>query len=151
MGGQISSFDDSIGLIQNHNLDVKKTVEDYLTQNGWKARANSNSNFSFSGLILHTSGSVVANYLLNQIYSQKTREAHEKGFFHIHDLTHGLVSYCAGWSLKNLLLMGFGNVDYQMDSRPAKHLDTAILHIINFLRCTYNEFAGAQAFSSLDT
>lgn len=151
MGRQLLSFDDSVEIIQNHKLDVKETVEDYLTQDGWKTRANSNSNFSFSGLVLHTSGSVVANYVLHQVYGKEIREAHEKGFLHVHNLTHGLVGYCAGWSLENLLNMGFGKVPYQLDSRPAKHLDTAILHMINFLRCTYNEFAGAQAFSSVDT
>jgi len=138
--------------IKNHlYLDVVRTVDDYLLQNGWKANVNSNSNYSFSGLVLHTAGSVIANYVLNEIYPDEIRRAHEDGFFHIHDLTHGLIGYCAGWSLKNLLLMGFGNIPHQVDSRPAQHLDTAILHMINFLRCSYNEFAGAQAFSSVDT
>jgi anaerobic ribonucleoside-triphosphate reductase len=140
-----------IPVVPNHHLDVVETVDDYLRQNGWKAQANSNSNYSFSGLVMHTAGAVVANYALGKIYTAPIRRAHEEGFFHIHDLTAGLVGYCAGWSLENLLLYGFGNVEHQMDSKPAKHLDTAILHIINFLRCTYNEFAGAQAFSSLDT
>ena len=137
--------------IPNSHLDVFDTVDDYIHQNGWKTNSNSNSNYSFSGLVMHAAGAVIANYALGKVYNKKIREAHEKGFMHIHDLTAGLVGYCAGWSLENLLLMGFGNVDQQMESKPAKHLDTAILHIINFLRCTYNEFAGAQAFSSLDT
>lgn len=145
------SPDVTLERVKNHNLDIKVTVESYLEQKGWKAQANSNSNFSFSGLVLHTAGSVIANYVLNEVYGDKIREAHEKGIFHLHDLTHGVVGYCAGWSLENLLLMGFGHVANQMDSRPARHLDTAILHMINFLRCTYNEFAGAQAFSSVDT
>jgi len=143
--------DEKIEQVKNHKLDIEKTVDDYLLQNGWKANVNSNSKYSFSGLVLHTAGSVVANYVLNNLYSDRIRKAHEEGFFHIHDLTHGMVGYCAGWSLENLLLMGFGNITYQVDSKPAKHLDTAILHIINFLRCSYNEFAGAQAFSSFDT
>lgn len=143
--------DSTIEKIDNHKLDVEKTVGDYLLQNGWKANINSNSNYSFSGLVLHTAGSVIANYVLNEVYPQEVRKAHEKGYFHIHDLTHGMVGYCAGWSLENLLLMGFGNIPFQVDSRPAYHLDTAILHMINFLRCAYNEFAGAQAFSSVDT
>jgi ribonucleoside-triphosphate reductase len=145
------SPDQTIERIENHKLDVSRTVIDYLKQNGWKANVNSNSSYSFSGLVLHTAGSVIANYVLNEVYPEAIREAHEKGFFHLHDLTHGLVAYCAGWSLENLLLMGFGNIPYQVDSRPAYHLDTAILHMINFLRCSYNEFAGAQAFSSVDT
>jgi len=137
--------------IPNSHLDVFDTVEDYVKQNGWKAQANSNSNYSFSGLVMHSAGAVIANYVLGKVYSDKVRKAHEEGFMHIHDLTAGVVGYCAGWSLQNLLLMGFGNVVHQMDSKPANHLDTAILHMINFLRCTYNEFAGAQAFSSVDT
>lgn len=145
------SPDQTIERVKNHKLDIEKTVEDYLLQNGWKANVNANSNYSFSGLVLHTAGSVIANYVLNQVYSDEVRRAHEEGFFHIHDLTHGLVAYCAGWSLENLLLMGFGNVPHQMDSKPARHLNSAILHMINFLRSTYNEFAGAQAFSSVDT
>lgn len=151
--GRLSTLDPTsvIPVIPNHHLNVSQTVEDYLKQNGWKAQANSNSQYSFSGLVMHTSGAVIANYVLSEVYPEPVRKAHEDGFFHIHDLTAGLVGYCAGWSLENLLLMGFGNVEHQMDSKPAKHLDTAILHIINFLRSTYNEFAGAQAFSSLDT
>ncbi|MBU0619085.1 ribonucleoside triphosphate reductase [Patescibacteria group bacterium] len=136
---------------QPYLLDIRKVVDDYLLQNGWKANVNSNSNYSFSGLVLHSAGSVIANYVLSTIYSQEIREAHEQGYFHIHDLTHGLVAYCSGWSLYNLLQRGFGNVPHQVDSRPAQHLDAAVLHMINFLRCTYNEFAGAQAFSSVDT
>jgi ribonucleoside-triphosphate reductase len=141
----------TIKRIPNHQLDVKKTVDDYILQNGWKANVNSNSSYSFSGLVLHSAGAVIANYVLSEMYNQEIREAHEQGFFHIHDLTHGMVGYCAGWSLENLLLMGFGNIGHQVDSKPARHLDTAVLHMINFLRCTYNEFAGAQAFSSVDT
>lgn len=136
---------------KNHKLDVAKTIQDYLHQDGWKANVNSNSNYSFSGLVLHTAGSVIANYVLNEVYPESIRNAHEEGYFHLHDLTHGLIAYCAGWSLENLLLMGFGNITHQVDSRPAYHLDTAVLHMINFLRCSYNEFAGAQAFSSVDT
>lgn len=141
--------------MSNENIVVrennKKIVEEYLLQDGWKANINSNSNYSFSGLVLHSAGSVIANYLLDNVYSPEIKKAHSKGIFHIHDLTHGLVGYCSGWSLYNLLLQGFGNLPHQVDSRPAQHLDTAILHMINFLRCSYNEFAGAQAFSSVDT
>jgi anaerobic ribonucleoside-triphosphate reductase len=141
----------TIKRIPNHTLDVKKTINDYLMQDGWKTNVNSNSSYSFSGLVLHSAGAVVANYVLSEMYSQPIREAHEKGYFHIHDLTHGMIGYCAGWSLENLLLQGFGNIEHQVDSKPARHLDTAVLHIVNYLRCTYNEFAGAQAFSSVDT
>ena len=62
-----------------------------------------------------------------------------------------MVGYCAGWSLENLLKKGFGHVPNQVHSFPAKHLETATLHMVNFIGTMQGEFAGAQAFSSVDT
>lgn len=132
-------------------LDFSSLVEEYLRQEGWKAKANSNSDYSLSELVLHTAGSVLANYALHEVYSPQIREAHEKGFFHLHDLTHSLVGYCAGWSLQKLLLDGFGGVPGQIETKPAKHFSTAIQHIVYFIKAMCQEWAGAQAFSSFDT
>lgn len=133
------------------SLDYTALVDDYLHQNGWKAKANSNSNYSFSGLVLHTMGSVLANYALTNIYSKEAKIAHEKGFIHIHDLTHSLVGYCAGWSLQKLLLQGFGGVPGQIETRPAHHFSVAVQHVVYYIKAMYQEWAGAQAFSSFDT
>jgi len=132
-------------------LDYTALVDDYLGQNGWKVRANSNSNYSFSELVLHTTGSVLGNYALENIYSPQAKKAHKEGFIHIHDLTHSLVGYCAGWSLQKLLLEGFGGVEGQAQTKPAKHFNTAVQHVIYFIKVMYQEWAGAQAFSSFDT
>jgi len=133
------------------SLDYTALVDDYLKQNGWKAKINSNSNYSFSGLVLHTMGSVLANYALTNIYSKEARIAHEEGVIHIHDLTHSLVGYCAGWSLQKLLLQGFGGVPGQIETRPAHHFSVAIQHVVYYIKAMYQEWAGAQAFSSFDT
>ena len=126
-------------------------VDDYLAQDGWKAKANSNSNYSFSGLVLHGIGSVLGNYALDKIYAPEIKKAHEEGVFHVHDLTHSLVGYCAGWSLQNLLMRGFGGVPGQIETKPAKHFTAAVQHVVYFLKAMYQEWAGAQAFSSFDT
>ncbi|MCK5138766.1 MAG: ribonucleoside triphosphate reductase, partial [Thermodesulfovibrionia bacterium] len=91
-------------------VDVVKTISSYLGQLDWRVKENSNEDFSFSGLMLYISGKVISNYMLNEIYSPQIAEAHKKGCIHVHDLSHGIIGYCAGWSLKNLLKMGFGNV-----------------------------------------
>lgn len=132
-------------------MDFTSLVDDYLLQNGWKAKANSNSNYSFSGLVLHAVGSVLGNYALENIYSQEAKRAHKDGLLHIHDLTHSLVGYCAGWSLQKLLMEGFGGVAGQIETRPAAHFSTAIQHVVYFIKAMYQEWAGAQAFSSFDT
>ena len=137
--------------MKDKTIDFGALVNDYLYQNGWKAKATANSNYSLSGLVLHSAGSVLANYALNYLYSSEARKAHEDGFIHIHDLTHSLVGYCAGWSLQKLLMEGFGGVAGQLETKPAKHFSTAIQHAIYFIKSMYQEWAGAQAFSSFDT
>ena len=136
---------------KNVMIDAKNTISSYLDQLDWKVKENSNEQFSFSGLLLYVSGKVIKNYVLNEIYTPAIAEAHTKGVIHIHDLSHGCIGYCAGWSLKNLLLKGFGGIRGKADCKPAKHMNTVIHQMINFIGCLQMEFAGAQAFSSVDT
>lgn len=132
-------------------VDVKNTISEYLDRNDWRVKENSNEGYSFSGLLLHTAGKVIASYALNEIYTPEIAEAYRKGYIHIHDLSHGFIGYCAGWSLKNLLIKGFGGVANKVDARPAKHLDVVVHQMVNYIGCLQMEFAGAQAFSSVDT
>ncbi len=132
-------------------MNSKNVVEGYISAEDWRVRENSNTNYSFSGLMLHAAGSMIADYTLNNVYPKEIADAHRKGYFHIHDLSFGVIPYCAGWYLKDLLLKGFGGVTGKISSKPPKHLDTAVAQIINFLGTMQMEFAGAQAFSSVDT
>lgn len=132
-------------------LDVEKTIHEYICKSDWRVWENSNSNFSFSGLMLHISGKVISNYMLSEIYTPALAESHRNGYIHIHDLANGVVGYCSGWSLKDLLVKGFGNVPNKVDAKPAKHLDVVVSQMVNFIGCMQMEFAGAQAFSSVDT
>ena len=132
-------------------VDVGKTINSYIHQEDWKVRENSNEDYSFSGLLLYAAGKVIGNYALNEIYTPEIKEAHIKGYFHIHDLSNAVIGYCAGWSLKKLLKMGFGGIPNKVDCKPAKHLNTVIHQMVNYIGCLQMEFAGAQAFSSVDT
>lgn len=133
-------------------LNLERLIKDYINDRDWKIRENSNEGtMSFSGLNARISGEVLANFALNQLYTEKIKKAHLDGEFHIHDLTYPIVGYCAGWSLEQLLRKGFGHVPNQVHSYPARHLETATLHMVNFIGTMQGEFAGAQAFSSVDT
>ncbi len=132
-------------------LDVEKTIDGYVDMNDWRVNENSNSGYSFSGLLMHTAGSVLANYSLKKVYTDEISNAHRDGDFHIHDLSMGIAGYCAGWSLKELLYEGFNGVSGKVESNPPKHLSTALMQMVNFLGTLQNEWAGAQAFSSFDT
>jgi len=130
-------------------LNIGATIDDYVQKQDWRVAENANMAHSFQGLMLHLSGSVQARYALEK-YPEEVRLAHEHGYFHIHDLSFGLAGYCAGWSLRDLLLEGF-NLQGRCSSGPAKHLDSALGQMVNFLGTLQNEWAGAQAFNNVDT
>ncbi|RKQ88522.1 ribonucleoside triphosphate reductase [Brockia lithotrophica] len=131
-------------------MDLKRLVEDYLTQNDWRVHENSNMNYSLQGLNNHIAQEVVKWYWLHEVYTPEIRKAHEEGDFHIHDLG-SLSVYCMGWDLKDLLLTGFTGVEGKISSKPPKHFRTALLQVVNFFYTLQGEAAGAQAFSNFDT
>lgn len=131
-------------------LDINTTMDGYLLRSDWRVNENANVNFSLGGLILHNSGTITANYWLKNIYPEEIAEAHRDADLHIHDLSM-FSGYCAGWSLRQLINEGLGGVPDKITSTPAKHLNTLVQQIVNFLGIMQNEWAGAQAFSSFDT
>lgn len=130
-------------------LDIKETIDEYLGNTDWRVNENANMTHSFQGLMLHLSGTVQARYILEK-YPVEIRQAHEHGYFHIHDLSFGLAGYCAGWSLRDLLLEGF-NLEGRSSAGPARHFDSVLGQMVNFLGTLQNEWAGAQAFNNVDT
>lgn len=138
------------GQPSQYNVAVQKTIIEYLYNIDWRINANSNQGYSLGGMILNTSGKVIANYWLEQIYPREVSEAHRNADYHIHDLDM-FSGYCAGWSLRALLEEGFNGVPDKIESGPAKHLSSAVAQMVNFLGTLQNEWAGAQAFSSFDT
>ena len=131
-------------------IDAVASINEYLDRSDWRVNANANQGYSLGGLILNTAGKVVANYWLSHVYTPEIGEAHRNGDYHIHDLDM-LSGYCAGWSLRVLLEEGFNGVPNKTESKPPKHLVSAFSQMINFLGTLQNEWAGAQAFSSVDT
>ena len=132
------------------NINYEKTMNDYLFQEDWRVKENSSVNYSLGGLILGNSGAMTARYWLENVFDKDGADAHKSGDIHIHDLSL-LSPYCAGWSLKQLIEEGLGGVEGKIASAPAKHFSTLCNQMVNFLGILQNEWAGAQAFSSVDT
>ena len=139
--------------IRNMNstiLNYKEVVDSYVKVEDWRVKENATVTYSVGGLILSNSGAVTANYWLSEVYDQEIADAHRNADIHLHDLSM-LTGYCAGWSLKQLLLEGLGGIPGKITSSPAKHLSVLCNQMVNFLGIMQNEWAGAQAFSSFDT
>lgn len=131
-------------------VDAQKLVKEYVDREDWRVTENSNMDFSLQGLNNHVIAEVTKGFWLNHIYPPEIRESHQKGDFHIHDM--GLLApYCCGWSLEDLLILGFRGVRGKVESAPPKHFRTALGQLVNFFYTLQGEAAGAQAVSSFDT
>ena len=131
-------------------LDGMKLVDDYIDRADWRVNENANMNYSLQGLNFYVASSIAAKYWLNKVYPAEVCLAHQEGDFHIHDLGM-LATYCCGWDLRDLLMRGFGGVRAKLESRPPRHLRTALGQLVNFFYTVQGESAGAQAISNFDT
>ncbi len=76
-------------------------------------------------------------------------QAHFDGYIYIHKLPHSLyIPYCTGHSVSRMLKKGLRTPT--IVSRPARHFDTYVDHIANYLITLQHYFTGAQAFSSVE-
>jgi len=125
-------------------------VENYLKQLDWRVYENSNTTYSLQGLNFYISSEITKEYWLTKVYNKKISRAHREGDIHIHDLQN-LSVYCVGWDLYDLLTTGFRGAYGKAESKPPRHLSSALGQIVNFLYTLQGEAAGAQAFSNFDT
>lgn len=125
-------------------------MDGYLQCLDWQVNENSNMAYSLQGLNNYVASEVSKTYWLSKIYPAEVREAHLGGDLHLHDLSQ-LSVYCVGWDLRDLLLQGFKGAPGKTESRPARHLRTALGQIVNFFYTLQGEAAGAQAFANFDT
>jgi len=132
------------------NAEQVELVDQYIGNLDWQIKENSNMAYSLQGLNNYVASEVSKNYWLTKIYPPEIKRATLDGDFHIHDLNL-LASYCVGWDLQDLLAVGFQGVEGKMESKPAKHLKTALGQLVNFFYTLQGESAGAQAISNFDT
>ncbi len=139
--------------IREATTTTEESVErlnDYIGELDWQVHENANMAYSLQGLNQYGVSMLTKKYWLNKVYPKEVRDAVENGDMHIHDLGT-LATYCNGWDLYDLLLRGFGGVSTKIESKPPKHLRTALGQLVNFFYTLQGESAGAQAVSEFST
>jgi len=130
-------------------MNSYRVINEYLKKKSWRIKENANFNYNFSGLLSHIADKALANYALSRLPKRLSRR-HIEGDFHIHNLSGGLIiPYCYGGNLYALLQKGIKTPDIR--SKPARHLDSAVDHIVNYIFMTQLEWSGAIALSDVDT
>jgi ribonucleoside-triphosphate reductase len=75
--------------------------------------------------------------------------AHREGLIYVHKLPLSLyIPYCTGHSPERLLRLGLETPT--VTSRPARHLDSFVDHVANFVAYMQHHFTGAQALSAIE-
>ena len=133
------------------NKYIKKLVEDYIGDESFYIKENSNNAKCYPSFKSYIANSVIASYTLDNVYTKEIAKAHTEGDIHIHDLGNGITLYCAGHSLRDLLMDGFSGIEGRNNSRPPRHLRSACLQMANYIGTLQMEIAGANAFNSVDT
>ena len=125
-------------------IDTGKLIQDYIKQNSWRIKENSNMTYSYPGMQGFVVGHVNSDYALNNIYSETIEKAHREAFIHVHDLS-GLCNYCLGLDFEMFLFKGLHDED-----GPPKHFSSALGQLANLIFDATQEIAGAIAFNSVD-
>jgi len=129
--------------------EIEKITNSYIKSESWKVLENANLHRSYTSLLYFT-----LKELLSPIIEKKLDEGivrlHKNCIVHIHKLPESLmIPYCVGHSISKVFLKGL--ITPTIKSRPAKHLDSAIDHLVNFLYLSQQETSGAQSLSAFDT
>lgn len=122
-------------------IDSKQIVEEYLGKSDWRVLENSNSHYNFGSLNKYLSSKVSADYWLNEVYNEEIKDAHNNGFFHIHDLGN-LSVYCCGYALTDIIEKGVRGVSNIPESKPPKHFMSLLNQVANLVTVFQNEIAG---------
>lgn len=135
-------------------FDIENSIETiekkYIAGKDWEIKENANEALSYGNFLSYLLDKTLKNsVILKKIFPEKAVKQHLNGLIHIHKLPSSLyIPYCAGWSFPNILRMGLKTPS--LISKPAKHFDSAISHLVNFIFLTAQEWSGAMATSGFD-
>ncbi|MDV3103759.1 anaerobic ribonucleoside triphosphate reductase [Thermococcus waiotapuensis] len=128
--------------------EVKKDIiQEYAGWNSLDVLENANRYPGPTGFFAYVMEEALKESV--SLVPKEGKEAHFSGDIYIHKLPYSLyVPYCTGHSTARLLEKGLRTPT--IVSRPAKHFDTYVDHIANYLITMQHYFSGAQALSSVE-
>lgn len=95
-------------------------------------------------------GSVKSDFVMAKVYSKEVTEAHLKGDIHLHKLDFPDRPYCCGNNLEYVKKYGLNVATSLAVTKPAKHADVLILHMIKFSGMLQIHFSGAVGWEAVN-
>lgn len=94
--------------------------------------------------------SIKKQYALLKVFSPEVALAHERGDVHLHDLGFIDRPYCSGNSIEYVKKFGLSLPNALSISKPAKHPEVLVLHLIKFSAALQGVFAGAIGWDAVN-
>ncbi len=113
-------------------------------------KENSNTTHNPESINLTLAETILKEYALRKVFSEDVAEAHYVGDIHIHDLGFIIRPYCGGHSLEYIKKYGLNLPNITSVSKPAKHPEVLIGHMVKMASALQAHYAGAVGWEAVN-
>jgi len=113
-------------------------------------KENSNTTHNPESINLTIAETILKEYALRKIFSEDVALAHLMGDIHLHDLGFIVRPYCGGHSLEYIKKYGLALPNITSTSRPAKHAEVLIGHMVKMASSLQAHYAGAIGWEAVN-
>lgn len=113
-------------------------------------KENSNTTHNPESINLTLAENILKQYALTRVFSEEVAQAHLRGDIHLHDLGFITRPYCGGHSLEYIKKYGLSLPNITSTSKPAKHPEVLIGHMVKMASTLQSHYAGAIGWEAVN-
>ncbi|MHB0975981.1 MAG: anaerobic ribonucleoside-triphosphate reductase [Candidatus Aquicultorales bacterium] len=113
-------------------------------------KENSNTTHNPESINLTLAETILKEFALRKVFSEDVALAHLMGDVHLHDLGFIVRPYCGGHSLEYIKKYGLSLPNITSRSRPAKHAEVLIGHMVKMASSLQSHYAGAVGWEAVN-
>lgn len=113
-------------------------------------KENSNTTHNPESINLTIAETILKEFALRAVFSEDVAEAHYVGDMHLHDLGFIIRPYCGGHSLEYIKKYGLNLPNITSVSKPAKHAEVLIGHMVKMASALQAHYAGAVGWEAVN-
>ncbi len=113
-------------------------------------KENSNTTHNPESINLTLAETILKEFALRKVFSEDIAQAHLVGDIHLHDLGFIIRPYCGGHSLEYIKKYGLNLPNITSVSKPAKHPEVLIGHMVKMASALQAHYAGAVGWEAVN-
>lgn len=113
-------------------------------------KENSNTTHNPESVNLTIAETILKEFALRRVFTDDVAEAHLTGDVHLHDLGFIIRPYCGGHSLEYIKKYGLNLPNITSVSKPAKHPEVLIGHMVKMAAALQAHYAGAVGWEAVN-